>query len=150
MKYLSALLLVITLGITSISQAQMRGQRMNNIPQGEPTEKEIEKRKRQIAERREELIDTFISTLEADDFQKQIIKQYMNSYVDEKMSLIQTKFSRLEERERAYKNLEDTHFKDLEGLISENDMEAIKSFINGDFDEKKAKKERKKKKKKKN
>lgn len=132
---------------TLFISASVFGQ-ISSIPRGEPTPQEIEKRKRKVEERREEFIGTFLSTLEADEFQKQIIKQYLDSYVDEKLKLYETKFNRYEEKERAYKNLDKTHFQDLNGMISENDMAAIQSFISGDFDEKKAKKANKKKKKK--
>ncbi|WP_299126160.1 hypothetical protein [uncultured Winogradskyella sp.] len=134
---------------------QMRRNRNSGIPQTtrEPSEKDIEKRKRLMEERKDEYIANFISTLEADDFQKEIIKQYLNSYYDAKVALLKIRFEHSLDREKAIKNLDDTHFVDLKELISEGDMEKIKGMIKGEFDEnevvKKKKKEKKRKKKKK-
>ncbi len=129
--------------------AQTRRDRMGNpvVPR-EPTEKEIAKRKQMIEDRRKEYIANFLTTLEADDFQKQIIKQKVNSFFDEKLAILKTRFDRIIERQEAIKKLEDTHFVELEELISENDMKKIKELIQGDFDEKEVKKKKRKKRKK--
>ena len=146
MKRIYVIITILLISLPTVSFAQTRGQ----VPPGQPTKQEIEKAKRRIEQRKQEYIGVFLTTLGADDFQKQIVKQYLESYSDERVKLMSADYSRLEERERAYKNLEDTHFTDLEGMISENDMNAIKDFITGDFDEKKAKKANKKRKKNKN
>lgn len=128
---------------------QRRGN-MNGMPTSrEPTKEEIAKRKQMMEERKDEYIANFLTTLEADDFQKQIIKQSLNSFYDAKLAIINTEFERSFERDQAIKNLEDTHFVDLEELISENDMQKIKEMIKGNFDEKEVKKKKKKRKKKK-
>lgn len=134
--------------------AQRRQNNMNRIPQtnSEPTEQEILKREREMEERKEEYIDNFISTLEADEFQKHIIKQNIITFFDDKIAILKTRFEHRLQRDQAIKILEDTHFKDLEELISEDDMSKIDEMIKGDFDEKevvKSKKEKRKNKKRK-
>jgi len=124
------------------------GQRRSRIPPSKPTEQEIEKRKKAMEERREEYMDNFIYTLEADEFQKVIIEQYLESYFEKKITLYQRNYAVSKERTDAIKALDETHFSDIEELISESDMKKIRAFCKGDFDEKKAEKERKKKKKK--
>lgn len=129
-----------------------RRRNMNNIPQTnrEPTEQEIAKFEREREERKQEYISNFLTTLEADDFQKEIIKQHLNSYYEAKMALYKTRFEREFEREKAIKNLDDTHFSELKDLISEGDMLKIKDMIQGDFNEKEVVKKKRKNKKKKN
>jgi hypothetical protein len=130
---------------------QRRRGNMNGIPQTnrEPTEKEIAKRQQMMEDRKNEYIANFLTTLDADDFQKEIVKQSLNSFYDAKMIILQTKFERTFDREQAIKQLEDTHFKELEELISEGDMIKIKEMIKGNFDEKEVEKKKKKSKRKK-
>lgn len=129
---------------------QRRNRNLNRIPQtrSEPTEQEIAKREREMKERKDEYIANFLTTLEADDFQKEIIKQNINSFFEAKIAIFKTRFERSFEREQAVKKLEDSHFKELEELISKNDMKKIREMIKGDFNEKEVVKEKKKKRKK--
>lgn len=131
-------------------QAQMR-RNSNRVPQtsSEPTEEQLEKRQREMEERKEEFIDNFLTTLEADEFQKHIIKQNINSFFDAKIALFKMPFEHSIDRKNAIENLENTHFKDLEELISESDMAKIREMIKGEFDEKEVIKEKKEKRKKK-
>lgn len=148
MKNLVIILFTIILGFNV--NAQMRRD-MNRIPQtrSEPTEQEIAKQKRMIEDRKNEFIDNFLTTLEGDEFQKEIVKQHLNTFYDAKLAILKTPFDRSFEREQAVKKLEDNHFLDLKNLISEDDMSKIKEMIRGKFDEKEVKKERKKRKKRK-
>jgi len=138
--------------MTSFNVDAQQRRNMNRIPQtsSEPSEKEIAKRKRMAEDRKDEFIANFITTLEADDFQKEIIKQHLNSFYDEKIGIFKTPYERTFEREQAIKKLEETHFKELENLISKDDMGKIKEMIKGNFDEKEVKKKKKRKEKKKN
>ena len=127
------------------------GQRRRDLTQpirtnGEPTKQQIEKRDRMMKERREEFIANFMSTLEADEFQKVIIKQHLDSFYEAKLAILKTRFEHRIDREAAVKNLEDTHFLELKELISDGDMTKIKEMIAGGFDEKEVVKEKKKKK----
>jgi hypothetical protein len=142
-------LIIFTLFIGFSTYAQARRDRMGNpVINREPTEEEIAKYEQKLEERKDEYISNFLTTLEADDFQKEIIKQYLNSYFDSKKELLKVKYERIFDREQAIKKLDDTHFKDLEELISEKDMSKIKEMIKGNFDEKEVLKEKKKKRKK--
>merc|ERR1711916_33454 len=136
---------LILLSFNSYSQVRRN---MNNIPQTsrEPTEKEIAKREREVEERTEEYILNFLSTLEADDFQKEIIKQKIYSFFDAKIAIFKTQYDHNLDRKEAIKKLEENHFKELEELISENDMKKVREMIKGDFDEKEVIKDKKKKK----
>lgn len=140
--------------------AQVAGRRTsplrNRIPQSqqEPTEGQIAERERKIEERKQEFLNNFLTTLEADDFQKEIIKQTLEDYFEKKIALYKVQYSVREERADAVKNLDSMHFKELKSLISKGDMKKINDMISGGFDEgevkkkkKKAKKKRKKKKK---
>ncbi|WP_179315443.1 hypothetical protein [Winogradskyella undariae] len=147
------ILILFTLFLTLNIQAQRsRRSSMGGVPQtnNEPTDKEIAKREREMEERKEEYIDNFLSTLEADDFQKHIIKQNINSYFDEKIAVLKTPFEHSLDREEAIKKLEDTHFIELKELISENDMAKLMEMIKGGFNEKEVVKEKKKRRKRKN
>ncbi|MEM9679252.1 MAG: hypothetical protein AAF901_02925 [Bacteroidota bacterium] len=149
MRTLVFTLLFTVVSLTAFAQRRpMRG----NIPQNnqQPTQEDIEERKRKMEERREEYIANFIATLEADDFQKVIIKQTLDSYFEKKINLYKIPYQSSVEREDAVKELDENHFKELEELISENDMKKIREMLAGGFDEKEAKKKKKKKKKNKN
>jgi hypothetical protein len=146
MKKIILILITLMISLTLYGQ---RPSNMNRIPQtsSEPTEQEIAKRKRMMEERKDEFIANFLTTLEGDEFQKEIIKQSLNSFYVEKIAVLKTQFERSFDREQAIKNLEDTHFLDLKDLISEGDMTKIRELIKGNFDEKEVKKEKKKKRK---
>ena len=137
MKKLVLLVFAILMGMNIHAQRQ-RGN-MNRIPETnrEPTEQE----------RKEEYIDNFLTTLEADEFQKHIIKQNINSFFEAKIVIINAKFEHYLDRIKAIEDLENTHFKELEELISEGDMTKIKEMIKGKFDEKEVVKKKKKKRK---
>ena len=147
MKKIVIILFALFLGLNI--HAQSRRGNMNGIPQTnrEPTEQEIAKRQREIEERKDEYISNFLTTLEADEFQKHIIKQSINSFFDKKIALLKIRYDHYLERDTAIKNLEDTHFLDLKELISEEDMTKIKELIKGDFNEKEVVKKKKKKRK---
>ena len=147
MKQIVLITFALLLGLNTY--AQRRDRMGNPVIQKEPTKEEIEKYKRQMEERKEEFITNFLTTLEADDFQKEIIKQYLNSYYDEKKKLMEVQYERSFDRQEAIKKLNESHFKELEELISENDMAKINDMLDGNFDEKEVLKEKRKKRKKK-
>lgn len=148
MKKIVLFVFALFLGFNTYAQA--RRDRMGNpVIDREPTKEEIAKYEQKVEERKDEYIANFLTTLEADDFQKEIIKQYLNSYYDAKSELIRAKYEHKLDRKDAIKKLDESHFKDLEELISKNDMAKIKDLIKGDFDEKEVKKKKNKKRKKK-
>jgi hypothetical protein len=111
-----------------------------------PNESQKERMERKIEERKQEYINNFLSTLNADDFQKEIIKQKLISFFDEKIALSKQQYGRSIEYQEAVRKLEDSHFKDIEPMLTEENMAKIKEMIQGDFDEKEVIKEKKKKK----
>ncbi len=155
MKKIVLIIFALFLALNVFGQNQ-RQRNTTNIPQtnNEPTEQQIAKQRREMEDRKDEYIANFITTLEADDFQKEIIKQTISSFFDAKVAFFNIKFEGNLDRQDAMKNLEKSHFKDLKELISKDDMTKINEMISGDFDEnevkKKKKKKNKKKKKKKN
>ena len=80
MKKTVLILFTLFIGLNVFGQ---RRRDMNGIPQTnrEPTEQEIAKHKRMIEERKNEFVANFLTTLEADDFQKEIIKQTLLSFL---------------------------------------------------------------------
>lgn len=138
-KILKTLVIIFTIGLGSI-YAQ------NVAPNA--SQKELQERK--LEERKQEYISNFLTTIDADDFQKEIIKQKIDSFFEKKLALLKLPYKRSVELQEAVHNLENTHFKDIEDIISEDTMSKIKEMIQGDFDEKKVKKEKRKKGKNKN
>lgn len=145
MKQLTVLIAILTCSVV-IGQRPLNSGRLVN-PTPEPTEEQLAERKKKIEERREEYIANFLTTLEADEFQKQIIKLSLDSYFEEKLKIFTAQYDHPSARTEAFKALDDTHFKELETLISENDMVKLTDFVKGEFDDKEIKKARKKKKK---
>jgi len=111
-----------------------------------PNESQKERVDRKLEERKQEFINNFLTTLNADDFQKEIIKQKIMSFFDEKIALGKQQYSRSFEYQEAVRKLEENHFKDIEPMLTEENMSKIKEMIQGDFDEKEVIKEKKKKK----
>jgi hypothetical protein len=148
MKKLVLLFFILFLGFNLSAQIQ-RNRGARQIPQTnrEPTAADIAKRERMIEERKAEFIDKFLSTLEADDFQKEITKQYLYSYFDKKMEVLKVPYERSFEREEAVKKLNESHFLELKELISKPDMEKIQKLLDGEYEEEGKKKKKKKRKK---
>lgn len=140
------LVLVILVSALQVSKAQSRGTQQ---PQTQPTAEQIEKRKKEAEQKRIEFVNNFVNTLEGDAFQKQIVRQYIDSYVDEKMLLLSREYKLQKEREDAFKHLDETHFLELKELISDGDYQKIQDFISGKYNDKGESKKKKKKRKKK-
>ncbi len=153
MKKIILFTFTLLLGFNTYAQMMRNGRRnnMNTVPQTnrEPSEADKEKMKREAEDRKQEFIANFITTLEADDFQKEIIKQTISSYFEKTLELIKIPFENSLARKDAFDKFKESHFKELKTLISENNMTKINSMLDGEFDEKEVKKKKKKKKKRK-
>jgi len=153
MKKVLLLLFVISAGYSANAQLMRQGGRMqqNRMAQTQPSEEELKKQREkmeaEMKERQAEYVTNFLTTLEADDFQKEIIKQTINDYFDKKIAIYKLPFERQIERQDAVKNLNKTHFEELKTLISEGDMEKINAMIEGEFNDKDVKKKKKKRRK---
>jgi hypothetical protein len=114
-------------------------------------EKQRLKYEAEMETKKKEYINDFVGSIEVDDFQKEIIKQKMESYFDEykKINLLGLR----EFEHKAYvQKLDDTHFVDLKAMITEKQMGQIMDALKGKWshsDEKKKKKKEKKEKKRK-
>lgn len=113
-----------------------------------PSESQKERIAQKMEERKHEYISNFLYTLDADEFQKEIIKQKLLTFFDEKTILIKTPFKRTIEFEEAVRNLEYSHFKDIENMVTEDTMKKIIEMSQGDFNEMDVVKEKRKKRKK--
>jgi hypothetical protein len=120
------------------------------IPNQEPSERDIEKQKEKAEERRQEYIDNFLSTLEADEFQKAITKQTLTDFYDKVQGFMKQEFDTTLERKDAFEAFKEKHFEELKTLISKADTEKLDEFLDGKFKEKEAKKKKRRKKKRKN
>ena len=151
MKKSLLILFALFIGLNVFGQRQrQRNRDMNRIPQTqrEPTDKEIANRKQLMEDRKNEFIANFITTLEADDFQKEIIKQTLNSYFDELVKINKLRLKHYE-RETQIDQLDKRHFKDVKAMVTEEVMVKIIDAARGEWDTKEDKKKKKKKRKKK-
>ena len=109
-------------------------------------EKQKLKYEAEMEKKKKEYINDFVGTLKVDDFQKEIIKQQMESYFEEfkKINLLGL---REFEHKTYVQNLDDTHFKDLKAMITEDQMAQIMDALKGKWDHGEVKKKKKKDKK---
>lgn len=101
--------------------------------------------------KQDEYISDFLATIEVDDFQKEIITQTMKSYFEEfkNINMLQV---RDVQRQELIQNLDNTHFKDLKAMVSEDTMSKVMDALKGKWKKEtnREKKKRLKKEKKKN
>lgn len=74
-------------------------------------------------------IQTFITNLEIDDFQKEIIKQKLQSYYTRKKEIFIDGSLKYYERDAKINELNITHFSDISNMITEDTMDKIQLFI---------------------
>nr|WP_321225829.1 hypothetical protein [uncultured Psychroserpens sp.] len=112
-------------------------------------EKDRLKYEAQMEQKKREYINDFVGTLKVDDFQKEIIKQQMESYFVE-FQKINMLGLREFERKTYVQNLDDIHFRDLKAMITEEQMSKIMDALKGKWNHSEEKKKKKKDKKRKN
>lgn len=112
--------------------------------------KQQEEFEKKVKEKLEEGIQTFVSQLDVDDFQKEIIKQNLNSYYMEQKDIYTNTSLKYYERDEQLSRLKNSHFDDIKSMISDETMGQIDLFIKdvGQTLEKEKKKKNKKKNKK--
>ncbi|MGB3607329.1 MAG: hypothetical protein WA775_10825 [Psychroserpens sp.] len=96
-----------------------------------------------------EYISDFMSTLEIDEFQREIIFQALNTYFEKFINIQKTTLKRTE-RTAAIEHLDDYHFKDVRSIVSEATMSKIMDAVKGKWDKKAFDKEKKRKRRNKN
>lgn len=110
-------------------------------------EKQREKYEAEMEKKKKEYIDEFVATLDVDEFQEIIIKQTMDSYFEEAKA-IRLRGLRDFETNGLIQQLDQTHFKDLRAIVSEDTMNKIIDAVKGKWDRKKEKRKNKRKKRK--
>lgn len=128
------------MGICFVTYAQQR------IPQTPPNKEQQIRQKRKLEENKAKYIQSILDQLNADDFQKEIIKQKLNTYFDEKLLIYQGDKPYFQ-REQELKDLDENHFKELKDLVSKEVIDDIKKAVKGELDKEKEKKKKKRKKK---
>lgn len=103
-----------------------------------------------VQESLNERIHTFLSDLDADEFQKEIIKQKLESYYEKKKDIFMNASLKYYERDEQVTSLDTSHFSDIKNMVSEVTMDKILLFIKdaGATLEKQNKKKKKNKRKK--
>ena len=145
------ILILIFFSIYLSGYSQFGGRRtMSGIPQNntQPSERDIENRKQEIEERKQLYIANFLKTLEADEFQLEILKQALADFNGKIENFNKMPFGTAIEKKDALEALKNEHFAEVKSILSPTDSEKLVAFLNGDFKEKEAVKEGKKKKKK--
>jgi hypothetical protein len=115
-----------------------------NIPPNENQKADIEKKNAAL---QVEFVESFLETLEADDFQKEIAKQTMTEYFDLTKKFMKVQFENSVERKDAFEGFKREHFKELKSLLSEGDNLKLDDFLEGKFKKDDGKKKKKKKRK---
>lgn len=113
----------------------------------ENTQAKLQQRKyeEKMLEKRDELIQDFLEGLEVDDFQKAIIEQKINSYIQKKEAIYKEGHKSYVLKEKI-EVLDNTHFQDISSMLSSETMAEIKDFLgSNDSSSEKKKKKRKKK-----
>ena len=113
-------------------------------------QKQREEFEKNVQEELTKRINAFVSELSVDDFQKEIIKQKLHSYYKEQRLIYTNNELKYFERDELVTNLNNTHFEDINNMLSEDTKDQIQLFIKdvGTTLEKEKKKKKKNKKKK--
>ena len=88
----------------------------------------MERYEKEMGKKQAEFIAEFIDELEVDDFQKHIIAQKLNSYLEAK-KVIYTLDIESYKRKEIIAELDHTHFKDLQEMCSKEVMDQIMSLV---------------------
>lgn len=136
-----AFIFTFMLGISVSLYAQQRP-----LPPKPLSKEQQIRQKRKIEENKAKYIQSILDQLKADDFQKEIIKQKLNSYFDEKLKIFKVEKPYFQ-REQELKDLDENHFKELEDIVSKDVIEDIKKALKGELEKENKKEKRKKKKK---
>lgn len=114
--------------------------------QNSDAEKQRAEYEKKVQEEMDSRILEFVSELQVDDFQKEIIKQKIYSYYEERKKIYYNQELKYFERDEQLSTLTNTYFLDIKDIIPEDTMEHIQSFIkDGGAELKKQKKKNKKK-----
>ena len=136
-------LLKITLFLTIVCSASAFSQNKDEI------QKQREELESKVQENLENRIQSFVTQLKVDDFQKEIIKQKLHSYYREQKDIYLNTSLKYFERDEQISILTNSHFDDIKNLITEDTMDQIQMFVKDvgtTLDKQKKKKKKNKKK----
>lgn len=114
--------------------------------QNDDVEKQRAEYEKKVLEEMDSRTLEFLSQLQVDDFQQQIIKQKIESYFQERKKIFYNQDLKYFERDEQLSMLTSTHFLDIKDMITDDIMEQIKSFVKDGGAEMKKNKTKKKKK----
>lgn len=106
-----------------------------------------EEYEKKMQEELDRQVNDFVPTLDADDFQKEIIKQKIHSYFAERKKIYYDATLKPFEKDELLSTLADRHFMDIKNMMPDDTYEKVKSFLKDGGTE--LKKQRKKDKRKK-
>jgi agmatine/peptidylarginine deiminase len=95
----------------------------------EDAQKQREELEAKAIENFNERVKTFLSDLTVDDFQKEIIKQKLESYYAKKKIIYTDGSLKYYERDEKLNSLDNYHFDDIKNMITEDKMDQIQVFI---------------------
>jgi len=105
-----------------------RGRNYSIVPRSDTTP-DTKKQEEEFHERLENHIQSFMITLDIDDFQKHIIKQKLDSYFVEKLSILKSGIQNQFALEERIELLDNTHFNDIKEMTPLNIQDSIQKFI---------------------
>lgn len=112
--------------------------------QNNDAEKQREEYEKKALEELDSRTKEFLGQLAVDDFQKEIIKQKIESYFQERKKIYLNYELKYFERDEQLSLLTNNHFSDIQDMITEETMEQIKSFVKDGGAEMKKKKKKNK------
>lgn len=114
--------------------------------QNDDVEKQRAEYEKKVLEEMDSRTLEFLSQLQVDDFQQEIIKQKIESYFQQRKKIFYHQDLKYFERDEQLSMLTSTHFLDIKDMITDDIMEQIKSFVKDGGAEMKKNKTKKKRK----
>lgn len=102
----------------------------NAEAQNDDAKKQMEKMEKEVQKKQDEYVNNFVSVLEVDDFQKEIIKQKMHAYFNAKKSIYMSVEKQFR-RDELVEQLDTTHFLDIKEMVTEDTMSKIMDSVKG-------------------
>jgi len=113
-----------------------------------PSEAELKAEyEEKVEENKQKFIRQFLKTLEVNEFQKEIIKQTIDSYFYELVKLQKAGLRHYEAKD-AVRKMREEHFTDVKAIVTEETMNKIEDALTGKWDPKEEKRKKRKRKKK--
>jgi hypothetical protein len=153
-KSLMIMLFLLMFSSVAIAQSYMRnpygmnqGRNRSLVPRtnNQPSQEDYDK---MLQEQLEAHINNYMSDLEVDEFQKHIIRQKLESYYSQRLSILKNDALDVTSKRKSIEHLNNNHFNDIKDITTEEVQESIQQFIQSKPSATNKKKEKRKKKKK--